>query len=123
MGKKPGKAVLLSEDASRTLKALVMRREGNTFEQIGDALGVTPWEAQQIASIAYARLSAETAEELRAQVETRLDDVIHRLYVDLSFATSQTGRNSIYALILKADAQRATLLGLNLKSTNEEGGS
>ncbi|MDJ0334264.1 hypothetical protein QMG83_03395 [Salinibacterium sp. G-O1] len=104
----------VSEDGQKVLKALVMRREGHSYEAIGESLGVSGWQAQSFASLAYARLSAEAAEELRAQVEDRLDDVLRRLNDDLRLASSQTIRNGIYSLILKTEAQRSKLLGLDI---------
>jgi len=104
----------LSEDGARTLKALVLRREGVGFEEIGERLDCSPWEAKQLTSIAYSRLSAQLADELRAQVEDRLDDVTRRLYDDLRIASSQTVRNGIYGLLLKTESQRTRLLGLDI---------
>jgi len=118
-GKKSHKTVTLAplstnEDAQATLKALVLRREGYSYEAIAEELEVSPWQARQLASFAYARLSSEQADELRAQVEDRLDDVTRRLYSDLKIATNQTTRNGIYGLILKTESQRQRLLGLDI---------
>jgi len=104
----------LSEDAKLTLECLVRRREGQPVEEIALATGLTPFEVVERVKVSYARLAAQTAEELRTDVELRLDDVLRRLHADLRLAMDQPSRNAIYALILKTEAQRTRLLGLNL---------
>ena len=108
------RAETASEDGQRTHRALVGRREGKTYEQIAEDLRCSPWEARQLASMAYARLTTESADELRAAVEDRLDGLLQALHRDLKLADSQTIRNGIYGLILKTEAQRAKLLGLDI---------
>ncbi|RUR01419.1 hypothetical protein [Labedella endophytica] len=119
MSKKNKTTVLLKPEEGRVDEALVarafeLRRDGLDYAGMAEELGVEPFEAQQLALVGFSRLAAEETEVLRAQTEARYDDVLRRLYSDLRVATSQNGRNSIYALILKTEAQRTKLLGLDL---------
>lgn len=110
----PASARELSEDAKKTLECLVRRREGQPLEQIALATGLSPFEVAERVKVAYGRLARQTADELRIDVEVRLDDVLQRLHQDLRLALDQPSRNAIYALILKTEQQRTALLGLNL---------
>lgn len=110
----PASARELSEDAKKTLECLVRRREGQPLEAIALATGLTPFEVAERVKVAYGRLARQTADELRIDVELRLDDVLQRLHQDLRLALDQPSRNAIYALILKTEGQRTALLGLNL---------
>lgn len=110
----PASARELSEDARKTLECLVRRREGQPLEEIALATGLTPFEVAERVKVAYGRLARQTADELRIDVELRLDDVLQRLHQDLRLALDQPARNAIYALILKTEAQRTRLLGLDL---------
>lgn len=113
-GSAPASARELSADAKLTLECLVRRREGQPVEEIALATGLSAFEVVERVKVSYARLAAQTAEELRTDVELRLDDVLRRLHADLRLAMDQPSRNAIYALILKTEAQRTRLLGLNL---------
>lgn len=110
----PASARELSEDAKKTLECLVRRREGQPLEEIALATGLDPFEVGERVKVAYGRLARQTADELRIDVELRLDDVLRRLHQDLRLALDQPSRNAIYALILKTEQQRTALLGLNL---------
>ncbi|MFT2692689.1 hypothetical protein [Clavibacter zhangzhiyongii] len=110
------------ENVELTLRAVVMRREGFSYEEIAQRLRCSPWDARQITSIAYGRLATETADELRAEVEGRLDDVLRRLYVDVNLAPDQATRNGVYTLILKTEAQRTRLLGLEIPAGTPDAG-
>ena len=93
-------------------RAFALRLEGQPVAEIAERLGISGMEAGELCRVAYARLAAQTADELRTEVEGRLDYVLRRLNVDLALADSQLSRNGIYALILKTEAQRSHLLGL-----------
>jgi len=101
-------------DDAKAARAFDLTVQGFDHNRIAEELDVTPWLAKELASVGFMRLAVQQADELRAVVEARLDDLIRRLYEDLRVAGSQTMRNSIYSLILKADAQRVGLLGLQI---------
>ncbi|MFC7430668.1 hypothetical protein [Agrococcus sp. GCM10030264] len=103
------------ERVEQALRAVVMRREGYSYADIASRLGISTIEAQEVARVAYAQLGEQTADELRVEVEDRLDEVIRKATRDLMLATSQTERTALYRVLLTAEAQRARLLGLNLK--------
>lgn len=117
-GKKKSKTLTIAptneEVNPQSTEAFRLHSQGLSYDQIADQLGVTPWVARELTSLGYVVLGTQQAEELRATIEVRLDDVIRRLYQDLATAANQVTRNSIYALILKSDAQRAKLLGLEI---------
>lgn len=96
------------------LKALVMKREGYGWQDIADRLRVSVVEAQEFARVAYAQMAAQTADELRVEVEDRLDAIVRKANLDLSLAESQGERTALYRVLLAAEGQRARLLGLDL---------
>lgn len=97
-----------------SLRALVMKREGHGWQDIADRLGVSVVEAQELGRVAYAQMAAQTADELRTEVEDRLDAVVRKANLDLSLAESQGERTALYRVLLAAEGQRARLLGLDL---------
>ncbi|MFC4137134.1 MULTISPECIES: hypothetical protein [unclassified Microbacterium] len=104
----------------RALRAVVMRREGSSWGDIADRLGISLIEAQELARIAYARLGEAEAEHLRTEVEDRIDGVIRQAHIDLAMCQSQGERTALYRVLLAAEAQRARLLGLNLRPEGDE---
>ncbi|KQM17581.1 hypothetical protein ASF83_00125 [Plantibacter sp. Leaf171] len=115
--KKKSKTMVLAPETpenSRAAEAWALKVAGSDYDAIGESMGVTAWVARELCSAYYVRLATETADELRATSEARLDRMIRDLNRDLNLAANQQARNGIYALILKAEAQRATLLGLNI---------
>ena len=117
MGKK-NKTLIVAPTASpedpRSAEAFALRVSGYDFDRIGEELGVDPWLARELTSIGFVKLATEQADEIRAVSEARLDDLIRRLYEDLKIAGNQVVRNGIYGLILKTEAQRSRLLGLDI---------
>lgn len=126
MSKKPKDAGAVAADVEadraveRALRAVVMRREGASWGDIADRLGVSQIEAQELAHVAYARLGESEAEHLRTEVEDRIDGVIRKAHVDLALCQSQGERTALYRVLLAAEAQRARLLGLNLRAEGED---
>jgi uncharacterized protein (DUF433 family) len=114
MGKKG--VLVTSDDLRRVEQVVEQRREGKSYEDIARQFDMDPWEVREMVGGAYRRMLSESADELRAQVELRLDGVLRQLHADLRLASSQTVRNNIYALILKTEAQRSKLLGLDIPS-------
>lgn len=104
----------------RALRAVVMRREGISWGDIAERLGVSQIEAQELATIAYARLGEAEAEQLRIESEDRIDGIVRKAHVDLALAESQGERTALYRVLLAAEAQRARLLGLNLRSGGDD---
>lgn len=104
----------------RALRAVVMRREGATWGDIADRLSISQIEAQEIARVAYARLGEGEADHLRTEVEDRIDGVVRKAHIDLALCQSQGERTALYRVLLAAEAQRARLLGLNLRGESDD---
>lgn len=104
----------------RALRAVVLRREGMSWGDIAQRLGVSQVEAEELARVAYARLGEQEAEQLRVEVEDRLDALVRKGHVDLAMTTSQGERTALYRFLASVEAQRARLLGLNLRSGGED---
>jgi hypothetical protein len=102
------------------LRAVVMRREGQDWATIAERLGVSLIEAQELARVAYARLGEAEAEQLRTEVEDRLDALVRKAHVDLALASSQGERTALYRFLAGVESQRARLLGLNLSASAHE---
>ncbi|MBT2494237.1 hypothetical protein J7E45_01330 [Microbacterium sp. ISL-59] len=125
MSKKLERAAAVAEieadrAVERALRAVVMRREGSSWGDIAERLGVSQIEAQELARVAYARLGEAEADHLRTEVEDRIDGVVRKAHVDLALCQSQGERTAIYRVLLAAEAQRARLLGLNLRAEGED---
>lgn len=104
----------------RALRAVVMRREGSSWGDIAERLGVSQIEAQELARVAYARLGEAEADHLRTEVEDRIDGVVRKAHIDLALAQSQGERTALYRVLLAAEAQRSRLLGLNLRAEGDD---
>lgn len=103
----------------RAIRAVVMRRAGQDWGTIAERLGISQLEAQELARVAYARLGEAEADQLRVEVEDRIDEVVRRAHIDLGMAATQGERTALYRVLLAAEAQRARLLGLNLRGERE----
>ncbi|QYF98276.1 hypothetical protein [Microbacterium sp. PAMC21962] len=103
----------------RAIRAVVMRREGSSWGDIADRLGVSQIEAQELARVAYARLGEAEADHLRTEVEDRIDSIVRKANIDLALCQSQGERTAIYRVLLAAEAQRSRLLGLNLRADDD----
>jgi hypothetical protein len=103
----------------RALRAVVMRREGLSWGDIAERLGVSQLEAEELGRIAYARLGEAEAEVLRTEIEDRLDALVRKAHVDLGMTTSQGERTALYRFLATVEGQRARLLGLNLKGGDD----
>lgn len=102
------------------LRAIILRREGYSWGDVADRLGISIVEAQELARVAYARLGEAEADQLRIEVEDRLDALVKKAHVDLALATSQGERTALYRFLASVEAQRARLLGLNLKGGDDD---
>lgn len=98
------------------LKAISLRRTGHSWGTIASQLGRSPIEVEALARRGYEHfLGAQPVEMIRAESEDRIDAVIRGVHVDLAIAETAAERNSLYRTLLAAEAQRARLLGLNLR--------
>lgn len=104
----------------RALRAVVMRREGMSWGDIAERLEISQIEAQELARVAYARLGEQEADHYRTEVEDRVDNIVRKAQLDLALCESQSERTALYRVLLAAEAQRARLLGLNLKPQADE---
>lgn len=58
----------------------MLRREGKTYQQIGDRMGVRPEKAQKIVARAIQKVLKETAEEVRQIELSRLELLIKTIW-------------------------------------------
>lgn len=132
MGKKKDAAALRAAEAAvsaadvaveQALRAVVMRREGMSYGDIADRLGIEQLQAEEYAKIGYQRLGAAEAEQLRIEVEERLDALVRRAHLDIGLATVQSERTALYRFLASVEGQRARLLGLNLPAGGETNAS
>lgn len=102
--------------AANARKAVGLRIKGCTYQQIGDALGISVGSAYQLVSTELARIrqdTAEKAEELRQIEVDRLDALLHRLNSELSTAVDIGDIARLSESILKIATRRAAFLGLD----------
>lgn len=104
----------------RALRAVVMRREGMSFGDIAERLGISQLEAEELAKVAYARLGEQEADFLRTEVEDRLGALVRKAQLDLALADSQSDRTALYRFLAGVEAQRSRLLGLNLRAAADD---
>lgn len=104
----------------RALRAVVLRREGMSWGDIADRLGISQIEAQELARVAYQRLGEAEKDHYRVEVEDKIDAVVRRAHVDLALCQSQGERTALYRVLLAAEAQRARMLGLNLRGGDDD---
>ncbi|WP_214317567.1 sigma factor-like helix-turn-helix DNA-binding protein [Nonomuraea sediminis] len=72
------------EDAARQAAEVIhLRRRGETFEAIGEQLGVTRQRAHQIYSKALKEIPAQEVAEYRAEQAERLDEMLRAAYAVL----------------------------------------
>lgn len=104
-----------------SLRAISLRRTGSSWGQIASQLGRTIVEVEALAKRGYLEfLGQSDAETLRAEVEDRLDSVLRQANVELGMAETVAERNAVLRTILATEAQRARLLGLNLKGGGDD---
>ncbi|GAB3410950.1 hypothetical protein GCM10027515_31890 [Schumannella luteola] len=115
MGKRKGAEVVDPRiRVEQAVRAVMMRREGADYADIATELRISEAEAAEITRVGYGRLAAQTADELRIEVEDRLNGLLRRAHLDLRFADSQSARTALYRTILAIEGRRAQLLGLDL---------
>ncbi len=102
------------ERVEQAVRAVMLRREGYDYDDIAVRLGVSATEAGELTRVGYGRLAAQTADELRTEVEDRLNGLLRSAHLDLKLAESQGERTALYRTILAIEGRRAQLLGLDL---------
>jgi hypothetical protein len=98
----------------QAVRAIMLRREGYDYDAIAVELRVSETEARELTRVGYGRLAAQTADELRTEVEDRLNGLLRAAHLDLKLADSQSARTALYRTILAIEGRRAQLLGLDL---------
>jgi hypothetical protein len=98
----------------QAVRAVMLRREGYDYDDIAVQLRVSAIEAAELTRVGYGRLAAQTADELRTEVEDRLNGLLRSAHLDLKLAESQGERTALYRTILAIEGRRAQLLGLDL---------
>lgn len=118
--KPPPKPRRATKSAVQRKTALQMRTEGHTFEQIGQALGVS----RQAAHAAVVRELAVVAEDRKALAGHVLDQELERIdYVMRSLRPKvDKGDPKAAQAFLAAMNRRAKLLGLDAPTRNEHTG-
>jgi len=116
MGKNKAEAAVIVPSRRNQLagKAFAMRLEGEPVDVIAAQLEISTIEVQELVRVAYGRLSTQTAEEARAEVEARLDVLLRQANRDIMLAQSQTERTALYRIVLAIERDRSTLLGLDI---------
>jgi hypothetical protein len=117
-----GREVDSAQRVEQAVRAVMMRREGYDYDAIALALRVSSAEAAELTRVGYGRLAAQTADELRTEVEDRFNDLLRRAHLDLKLADSQAARTALYRTILAIEGRRAQLLGLDLPKAGHSDG-
>lgn len=104
-------------DVEDAVRAIALRRTGTSWGAIAQQLGRSQVEIEELARAGYIHLLGQQEPDiLRAEIEDRQDQIIRQANLDLATATTISERNIAYRTILAADAAKARLLGLNMKS-------
>lgn len=119
MGKGKALEATARQRAEWARKAGQMRREGAEHAQIALELGVSVLEAAELARAGLGDSLAQSADDLRIEVEARFDDLLRRAHLDLKLAESQAARTALYRTILAIEGRRAQLLGLDLPKSGQ----
>jgi hypothetical protein len=93
------------------------RISGKSLEEVAAEFSTTPTKAQAALEQVLSQLVGEDRDTIRTTTEIRIDRVIANANRDLRSASTQGERSALYSLILRAESQRATLLGLNMRNT------
>jgi hypothetical protein len=118
------------EDQERRAEVMRLKRQGQTFEAIGERLGITKQRAHQLYWDTLRKIPAQEVNEYRAEQAERLDDMLRRAYevLERKHITVSNGKviyhedqpleddaPTLMAIktVLAIEEQRARLLGLN----------
>lgn len=123
-GQKLGKEIDLNTTADKEIdqelrlyragKAFAYRLDGMPIDEIANNLEVSPLEVQELVRFAFSKLSVQSADEARAEIEERLNLILRRVNVDLALARTQSERTGLYRIVLAIERDRSTLLGLDI---------
>lgn len=104
-----------------SLKAIALRRTGHSWGTIASQLGRTQIEVEALARQGYEHfLGAQPLEQVRAEVEDRLDSITRAVHVELVSAETVAERNALMRTLLATEQTRMRLLGLSLKPQGAE---
>lgn len=128
-------------DESQQRRAEVMRlkRQGHSFEAIGERLGITKQRAHQIYKAALDEIPAQEVHEYRAEQAERLDEMLRRAYevlerkhitvsngkvIYLDDAPMEDDGPTLMAIktVLAIEERRARLFGLDAPVKQQIGG-
>lgn len=105
--------------AERRQRAVMLRRAGATYVEIGETLGVSAQAAHKAVMAALAdsrRHCAEEADELRTLMVERLDAALKALWPKVA-----RGDEKAINTMLRIETRRAQLLGLDLAAQHDDG--
>lgn len=119
MGKGKALEATVRQRAEWARKAAQMRLGGAEHSTIALELGVSVLEAAELARVGLGDTLAQSADDLRVEVEARFDDLLRRAHLDLRLADSQSARTALYRTILAIEGRRAQLLGLDLPKSGQ----
>lgn len=110
---KSGKKIIAHKDLQQ--RALELRRDGRTCQQISDALKLSgPGHAYKLVTKAIAEIPAEDAAEVRRVEVARLDDLYSRAVGKADKKALTEGQKiEALSLALRVSERRSKLLGLD----------
>jgi hypothetical protein len=98
----------------RSQRALDMKREGWSNDEIGAELQLPSDDVAYLIQLALASIPSESGDAMRTASELRILDVIRRAHSDLTVTSTQMQRTALLRLILDADARLSRLYGLEI---------
>ncbi|MEV0382868.1 hypothetical protein [Nonomuraea sp. NPDC050643] len=130
---------LTEEDQQRRTKVMRLRRQGQSFEAIGDQLGISKQRAHQLYWDTLKKIPAQEVAEYRVEQAERLDEMLRRAYEVLGrkHITVSNGRVIYHEdvpleddaprlmaikTVLAIEERRAKLLGLDTPVKQQIGG-
>lgn len=102
-------------------RAFAYRLDGMPLDEIAMALEVSALEVQELVRFAFGKLTVQSAEEARAEVEERLNVLRRTVNSDIALARTQSERTGLYRIVLAIERDRATLLGLDIPKGSADG--
>ncbi|MEU6781474.1 hypothetical protein ABZ912_19900 [Nonomuraea angiospora] len=127
------------EDQERRTEVMRLKRQGQTFEAVGEQLGISRQRAHQLYWDTLRKIPVQEVTEYRAEQAERLDEMLRRAYevLERKHITVSNGKviyhedqpleddaPTLMAIktVLAIEEQRARLLGLNAPVKQQIGG-
>lgn len=127
------------ESQQRRAEVIRLKRQGRSFESIGEHLGITRQRAHQIYKAALDEIPAQEVNEYRAEQAERLDEMLRKAYevLERKHITVSNGKviyldeepleddaPTLMAIktVLQIEERRAKLLGLDTPVKQQIGG-